>query len=269
MPVKKAGADEARRFDQNFTVHLSVIVPAFNEEERIRGTLEAVNLYLSTQPYRSEILVVDDGSIDQTLSIVTACMSSMSRLRLISRDRNRGKGAAVREGMLEASGTYKFFMDADGSTPIEHVGTFLPYLEAGIDVVVGSRTAHGSNIQTPQPPFRRMAGRIFRTLVRFVFALPVTDTQNGFKAFSRTAVQEIFPSVTTERWVFDVEALAIAKRRGLIILEIPVKWANRQHSRVTFLQGALIGIDLLRVVWRVRSIPPRLARAANGERDRS
>jgi dolichyl-phosphate beta-glucosyltransferase len=160
-------------------------------------------------------------------------------------------------------------MDADSSTPIEHLEAFLPYLESGIDVVVGSRTAHGSLIQASQPLLRRAAGLIFRTLVRFLFALPVTDTQNGFKAFSQTAVEQIFPRLVTERWVFDIEALAIAKRRGLVILEVPIKWANHQHSRMTFLQGVRMGADLFRIVRLVRSMPLQFRQTAERDHDHS
>jgi len=232
-------------------VQLSIIIPTFNEAARIGATLDSVAIYLSTLPLRSEIIVVDDGSSDQTTSFVRARMSEMENLQLLELSQNCGKGTAVCRGMLSAKGQYRLFMDADNSTSVEQFDKLLAFLDAGIPVVVGSRTARGASIRIPQPLPRRLAGWIFRTTVRVGFALPVTDTQNGFKAFSAKAADEIFSRVATKRWAFDVETLVLAKHLDLVILEVPVDWRNDRESHMTVWQALVMGVDLVKIAWRI------------------
>lgn len=232
-------------------IQLSIIIPSFNEATRIGATLDSIASYLSTLPLRSEVLVVDDGSSDQTASFVRARMNEMENLQLLELPQNCGKGAAVRQGMLLAKGRYRLFMDADNSTSIEQFDKLLGFLDAGIPVVVGSRTAHGASIQISQPLLRRLAGWFFRTTVRISFALPVTDTQNGFKAFSAKAADEIFSRVATERWAFDVETLVLAKHLNLVILEVPVEWRNDGESHMTVWQALVMGADLIKIACRI------------------
>lgn len=235
---------------QGVVVQLSIVIPTFNEADRIGATLDTVLAYIATLPFASEVVVVDDGSSDQTTSIVRTRMRDVAHFALFEMRRNHGKGAAVCKGMLCARGAWRLFMDADSSTSIEQFERLRPFLQAGIPVVVGSRTAHGALIARPQPPLRRLAGWIFRTTVRVAFALPVTDTQNGFKAFSAHAAEQIFSRVSTQRWAFDIEVLAIAKQLSFVILEVPIEWLNDQQSRMTAADALRMGFDLFKVARR-------------------
>lgn len=234
-------------------IRLSVIIPAYNEATRIGRTLEAVNSYLNKQGYRSEIIVVDDGSSDKTGDVVDSCMSVMPRVRRVRGACNRGKGWAVREGMINAKGAFRLFMDADNSTSIDQWQKCAPLMEAGVHVVVGSRIAPSSEIRVSQPPLRRLLGAIFRAYVQTLFALAINDTQSGFKVFSAEAAEAVFSRLRTERWAFDVEVLAIAKLRGFEMREVPVDWANDIGSRMTPAQMVGMAADILKIRLRVRN----------------
>ena len=213
-------------------MYLSVIIPAYNEEKRIEKTLLNVHEYLSTQPYEYEIIVVNDGSKDGTSALISSLSNKFKNLKLIDNKENHGKGWAVRQGMLEASGDYRLFMDADNSTTVDQVSGFLTYLAEGYDIVIGSRRIKGANIAVRQPWFRDFLGGTFRFVVHTLVPLGVTDSQAGFKCFSRKASEDIFSRQTIFRWAFDVEILAIARKMKFKIKETPIRWVNDADSKV-------------------------------------
>jgi len=230
-------------------VHLSVIIPAYNEECRLPETLQHVIRYLSAQPYRSEVLVVDDGSADGTARIASSIDGGAVAVRLCTHPDggNHGKGAAVRLGMLKAAGAYRLFMDADNSTTIEQVEKFWPAFDEGLDVVIGSRKAPGAQVAVHQPWYKELAGRAGNLFIRLLAAPGISDTQAGFKAFTAGSAEDLFARQTIERWGYDFEILAIARARGYRVREIPIRWINSPDSKVR--TGSYI--QVLGEVWRV------------------
>jgi len=230
--------------------HLSVVIPAYNEERRLPRTLEDVLKYLARQPYSAEVLVADDGSADGTARLVQSWDQSPVPLRLLTHPdgRNHGKGAAVRLGMLAARGRFRLFMDADNSTTIDHVERFWPAFDEGYDVVIGSRSVKQSVITVHQPWYRKLAGEGGNLIIRALAVPGVADTQAGFKMFTGRCAEDTFPKLTIERWGFDVEILAIARHRGYRIKELPITWVNDPEGKVT--AGAYL--EVLGEVWRVR-----------------
>ncbi len=226
---------------------LSVVVPAYNESQRIIPTLEDIAAYLSAQSYDSEILVVSDGSKDDTAEVVSNLATKITNLRLIDNKNNQGKGGVVRQGMLEANGDVRVFMDADNSTNIREIEKFLPYFEQGFDLVIGSRRISGSEIAVHQPWIRDLQGTIFRAIVHTLVPVHVTDTQCGFKAFSAKAAQAIFPQQTIMRWAFDVEILALARRFNFKIKELPIKWINDEATNVKFSGKVKMLIEVMQI----------------------
>lgn len=209
---------------------LSIIIPAHNEEKRLPPTLKAVDAYLERQNYASEIIVVENGSQDLTAVVTEAFAADHPRARLI-RETGRGKGLAVRRGMLEARGEYRFICDADLSMPIEEVSKFLPPENSAYDVAIGSREAPGAR-RFNEPPYRHVQGRVFSTLVK-VFAVPgFEDTQCGFKMFKGQIADDIFGMQVFDGMSFDVEALFVARKRGYKIIEVPIDWYYQSESRV-------------------------------------
>jgi glycosyltransferase involved in cell wall biosynthesis len=211
---------------------LSVVIPAYKEEQRIVQTLRHTQDFLQAQGYEYEILVVVDGSPDNTAGVVAALAQDIPQLKLINNSENHGKGFVVKQGMLAATGDVRVFMDADNSTTIDHVASFLPYFEQGYEVVIGSRRIQGSHITVHQPWFRDFLGGVFRLIVHTLVPLRVTDSQCGFKAFTASAAEQVFPKQTISRWAFDVEVLAIARKMGLKMQEAPVTWMNDTASTV-------------------------------------
>jgi dolichyl-phosphate beta-glucosyltransferase len=210
---------------------LSVIVPVFNESGRIRNA-SAISEYLNQQEFSSELIIVDDGSTDNTLDILQNSPSNPNR-RIISYQPNRGKGHAIKTGMLVATGKYQLFTDIDLSTPLEQFHEFLPYLEEN-DVIMGSRKIEGAHVLQHQSKVRETLGRGFTYLSNLVLKLTVSDFTCGFKCFSKSAAEKIFTRMTIDRWGFDSEILYIAKKQGLSVREIPVIWANDPHTKVKF-----------------------------------
>ncbi len=230
--------------------HLSVVIPAYNEESRLPGTLRHVLDYLSSRSYSSEVLVVDDGSVDRTADMVRRYSGGQTSLRLEHHldHANHGKGAAVKLGMLAAAGEFRLFMDADNSTTVDQIEGFWPLFDEGCDVVIGSRAVVGAIVPVRQPRYREMAGRFGNWLIR-AWAVPgIQDTQVGFKMFTGIGAQTIFPRQTIERWGFDIEVLAIARLHGLRISEVPIRWCNAPGSKV----GMSSYLEVLSEVWRVR-----------------
>ncbi len=217
------------------SVQLSVIIPAYNEELRLPHTLTRAVDYLKSQPYSSEILVVNDGSTDGTERAVRKWLSAPIPVKLLKHDdgANHGKGASVKMGMQIACGAYRLFMDADNSTTLDQVARFWPFFSQGYDVVIGSRALKGSVIGTHQARYKEFAGRLGNWIVRF-FAVPgILDTQAGFKMFAREAAEKIFSRLTVDGWGYDIELLVIARYHGFRIREVPITWINASGSKVT------------------------------------
>ena len=227
---------------------LSVVIPAYNEENRIGATLDSLGAYLTEQKYSSEILVVDDGSQDKTQQVVLEKMDHVPGLRLLENGQNRGKGYTVRHGITEAKGDFVLFFDADASTPIDQVEYFLPKFEQGYDVCIGSRAVTGSDIVVHQPWIRENMGRVFNLFVRLLTMGDFKDTQCGFKAFSAKAANVVFQRQTIWGFGFDVEVLYIAKKFGFRIAEVPIKWINSPDSKVS------PTMDALKMFWDLLDI---------------
>jgi dolichyl-phosphate beta-glucosyltransferase len=223
---------------------LSVVIPAFNEAGRLPRTLERVTAFLREWGRSHEVLVADDGSTDQTAEKARAAGATVLR-----DDHNRGKGHAVRRGMLAARGRRRLMTDADLSTPIEELPRFLARMDEGVDVVIGSRALPGSTIEVHQSRYRENMGRVYNLFVR-ALALPgLHDTQCGFKLWSARAAREAFTAARLDGFSFDVEALYVARKRGYRIAEIPVVWRNDAASRVGLGGGSRAFPDLLRIRW--------------------
>lgn len=230
--------------------YLSVIIPAYNEELRLPRTLDNVLSYLGGQSYKSEVLVVDDGSTDDTAALAQAMVNNTVPLRLVKHPDglNHGKGAAVRRGILEAEGAYRLFMDADNSTTINHVEHFWPFFQEGYDAVIGSRGLKDSIIPAKQSWYRRLSGNVGNLIIRGLAVPGIADTQAGFKMFAEQCAKDIFPRLTIDRWGFDIEILAVARSLNYRIKEVPITWVNDPNGKVTFSTY----FEVLGEVWRVR-----------------
>ncbi len=232
---------------------LSIIVPAYNEEQRLGRALARIREYFASRPAGVaglEIIVVDDGSTDQTARIARDWTREMPFLRLVSNGENRGKGYSVRHGMLEASGRIALFTDADLSSPIEESEKLLSAIRAGNDVAIGSRALDRSLIFARQARFREVAGIIFNGFVRLFTGLAIHDTQCGFKAFVREPCRVIFEQQRIEGFGFDPEILFLARRHGLRTAEVPVRWAHDPGTKVRVLRDSLLMFgDLVYIRW--------------------
>lgn len=232
-------------------IDISVIIPAYNEESRIGPTLAGIDRYLAASGMSYEILVVDDGSRDRTSDVVLEAANGMPRIRLLSNGENRGKGYSVKNGVMNTTGRLVLFSDADLSTPIEELGKFMPEVDAGADIVFGSRAMQGSEIIKRQPLYRMLMGKTFNKLVRLLTVRGVSDTQCGFKLFRRDTCAWLFGAQKVERFAFDVELLFLAGRGGLSVKEVPVRWINSPQSRVHIVRDSSRMLwDILKVRWR-------------------
>lgn len=210
--------------------YLSIIVPAHNEEQRLPTTLEKIEAFIALQSFSTEVLVVENGSSDRTLAIAQGYAEKKNWLRVIHED-GRGKGLAVKRGMLEAIGDYRFFADADLSMPLDQINRFIPPANAEIDIAIASREAPGA-VRYNEPPFRHFTGRVFNMLVRVITLPGLQDTQCGFKCFRGQVADEIFPYQRNMGWAFDVEVLFIARLHGYRIIEVPIDWYFDSNSKV-------------------------------------
>jgi glycosyltransferase involved in cell wall biosynthesis len=229
---------------------LSIIIPAYNESARIGNALERVLSCIDERGWDAEVLVVDDGSTDNTLAVVAGWMAKHDHLHLIRNRGNRGKGYSVRNGLLQAAGEIVLFTDADLSAPIEEAERLLSAIHRGVDVAIGSRWLDKQKQTITQPMYRRFFGRCFNWVTRKVMDLPYQDTQCGFKAFKRNAAQTIFRLQTIERWGFDPEILFIARKLGFKIEEVPVTWGHDERSRISYLKD---GMKMLSEMAEIRS----------------
>ena len=227
---------------------LSVVIPAYNEEDRLPGTLERVISYLGRRGGEFEIIVVDDGSDDGT-SEAALSFASKAPIRVLRNNRNRGKGYSVRRGMLEAKGDLRLFSDADLSTPIEELPKLeRAILEEGFDIAIASRGLPQSRLPARQPFWREALGRTFNLYIQLLLLPGIWDTQCGFKLFTARAAEEVFGRVTIEGFGFDFEALFIARKLGLRIKEVPVTWYHSPKTKVKVLRDGLrMGLEALKV----------------------
>lgn len=231
---------------------ISIIIPAFNEQRRLPSTLDAVVGYLHQAGFPSaEVLVVNDGSQDETARVVLDYASRHPEVHLLENPGNRGKGYSVRHGMLEAKGDWILFSDADLSAPIEELDKLLAAVrERGAQVAIGSRALDRSLITIHQSVFRENAGRIFNLCMRLVTGLPIWDTQCGFKLFEARAAREIFRRQKLDGFSFDVEALFLARKLGFRTIEVPVRWSHAEGTKVSMFSDSLrMFSDLFLVRW--------------------
>lgn len=226
---------------------VSIVIPAFNEERRLGATLVTVTEYLREQPWDWEVRVVDDGSADRTVAVAEAASSEEWRI-VVQREPHRGKGGAVKAGLLAAKGEYRFICDADLSMPIGEIERFLPPRATDFDVAIGSREGLRAR-RVGEPPYRHVAGRLFNLGVQALVLPGIEDSQCGFKMFTASAVRSIFPKVGVDGWAFDVEVLAIARAQGLRIVELPIEWHYRAESRLSMLRD---GWQMLQELIRIR-----------------
>jgi len=229
------------------SVYLSFIIPAYNEEFRIGKTLETVLDYFTQQNYTYEIIVVDDGSNDRTPDVV----AGYPEVILFKQPQNKGKGAAVRRGMLESTGEYRLFSDADLSTPIVETERLLKELANGSDICIGSRALQSELIKKHQPFYREFMGKTFNKIVQLLVFKGISDTQCGFKCFSKQVAEAIFPLTKIDGFGFDVEILFLATKFGYKIKELPVEWHNDDRSKVNPITDSL---KMLNEIIRIRKI---------------
>ena len=230
---------------------LSIIIPAFNEQQRLPATLQTIAAYLERKILDFvEIVVVDDGSRDSTAELVRAAGQTDARVRLVQNPGNRGKGYAVRHGFEQARGEWVLFSDADLSTPIEELDNLLSAVERDdADGAIGSRALNRGLVGKHQSAFRELSGRLFNAVMRLVTGLPYRDTQCGFKLFRRAVAQIVAARQRSEGFGFDVEILYIARKHGFRIVETPVRWFNAEGTKVSLWNGLDAFADPLRVRW--------------------
>ncbi len=234
----------------NSEPYLSVIVPAYNEEERIAKTLNKISFFLKAQPYSYEILVVCDGSKDKTADVARDLKLSVPNLNIIDRKKNMGKGYTVKEGMLAAKGKVRLFTDADNSTDISYFEKMRPFFEKGHDIVISTRDpkdAKGAGQDVSQPWHKRLMGNMGNLYIQIMAVPGIWDTQNGFKAFRDYAAEKIFNLTKINRWAFDVEALALAKKFNYKIGIIPIHWIDDPRSHVKLSAYFKVLLDVLKI----------------------
>ena len=213
-------------------MRLSIVVPAYNEARRINNAYSRLERFFSQRDYDMEYIFVEDGSSDGTADILKGLeKSAPGKIRVIVNEHNMGKGLSIKKGVLEASGDYILFMDADMATPLTAFLDFEPYM-GKYDCIMGSRWLVESNIRIPQPWYRRFMGRVFYMIVRSFFLKDITDTNCGFKCYRREVARDIFSKQLVNGWGFDVELLYIAQKRNYSIKEVPVEWAHGRDSKV-------------------------------------
>ena len=228
----------------------SIIIPAYNESQRIIASLDKIIAYAAEQDWGAEIIVVNDGSRDNTAELVREYAKKHPMVKLIENPGNRGKGYTVRNGMMHAHGDILLFTDADLSSPIEESRKLFAAIDKGADVTFGSRWLQAELQTERQPLYRQIFGRIFNLLLRIILGLKYKDTQCGFKAFTRKAAHQIFTRQMIDRWGFDPEILFLAEKYGFRVAEVPVEWAHDNRSKINpVTDGAKMFMEMLKVRW--------------------
>ncbi|MEY4511369.1 MAG: hypothetical protein RLZZ450_3491 [Pseudomonadota bacterium] len=243
-------------------IRLTVVIPVFNEQERLGDSLYAVKAYLSRQDFRSELLIIDDGSSDLTVEVVRSIdiwhreIHEQEETKIVIGARNIGKGHAVARGLSLARGRYVLCLDADMSTPVEDVERLLPYFDIGYGLVIGSRALPASNPEI-KPLVRRVLSRAFRLLTQSLVVPGIQDTQCGFKAYTREAAHSLARYQSLVGFAFDVEHLYLAKRLGIPIKEVPVRWSHREGSKVSLFRDSFrMAFDIARIRFVHRGLRP-------------
>jgi dolichyl-phosphate beta-glucosyltransferase len=250
--------------------YLSVIIPAYRERDRIGETLLSIEEYLKKKGFPYEVLVVLDGSPDDTAEVAKGYFGRVSNLRVIENPENRGKGYVVRQGLLEAKGRYRLFMDADGATSIDHLETFLPQLEKeGYGVVIGSRDLRDADIVVQEPWYRVVSGNMGNWAIQAVLGLwGFFDTQCGFKVLSAEAAEQVAKRMVVDRFGFDFELLVLAKKLGFRIKQMPVRWVHEAEGSTVKLFGpngyVRVLADLFRTRWRLTAGRYRIGEYGKG-----
>src|SRR5258708_30600552 len=247
---------------------LSIVIPAYNESARIDDALDRVLSCVAEQGWDAEVLVVDDGSRDDTAAIVQRWMVKHPRLHLVQNPGNKGKGYSVRNGLLQDAGDIVIFTDAALSAPREEAERLIAAIHAGADVAIGSSWMDRTRQTIHQPLYRQFFGRCFNWITRTVMGLPFKDTQCGFKAFKREAAQVIFRLQTIERWGFDPEILFIARKLKYTIREVPVTWGHDERSRISYLKDGMKMLEEMAVI-RANSVRGRYDEAIAALKDTS
>jgi glycosyltransferase involved in cell wall biosynthesis len=238
---------------------LSIIIPAYNEEARLPHSLKTVLSFLDEQEFEAEVIVVDNGSVDRTADIVKNFSKENRNLKLLQ-EKIAGKGLAVRRGMLESSGEFRFICDADLAMPIEEVLRFLPPEQMNYDIAIGSREAPGA-VRYDEPRYRHFIGRVFNNIVRILAVPGFMDTQCGFKCFRGEVADDLFRVQQLDGWTFDVEVLFIAQRRGYRIIEVPINWYYFPGSRIHVIRDSInMFLDLfkIRINWMKKQYGPSI-----------
>lgn len=225
---------------------LSIVIPAYNEEFRLPKTLEQVLSFSEIQPYATEVLVIENGSQDRTFEVAQAIAKRHPNMTVVQ-ESGRGKGLAVRRGMLQARGEYRFMCDADLSMPVEEINRFLPPALQDFDIAIGSREAPGS-VRYNEPQYRHLGGRAVNTMIRLLALPGLQDTQCGFKCFRAPAAEKLFRLQTLTGWSFDIELLYIARLHGYQIVEVPIHWYFDPESKLSVVSDAVkMGMDILTI----------------------
>ncbi|RJP44609.1 glycosyltransferase family 2 protein [Candidatus Parcubacteria bacterium] len=250
---------------------LSIIIPAYNEAKRLPLTLVDIDKHLSAAPYSYEILVMNDGSTDNTAEVVEKMKGMIKNLKLVDNKENQGKGGVVRQGMLVAKGAIRLFTDADNSTSIDHFERMIPYFKEGYEVVIGSRAVKGRELDPPQPWYRQIPGKAGNLVIQALLLPGIWDTQCGFKALAAESAERIFNQTKITGWGFDVEMLALAKRMGYRIKEVPVHWKNDPFSHLrasaylkTLIETLKIRLWLWAGKYRLEAPNPALPKSREG-----
>jgi len=228
---------------------LSIVVPCYNEEERLPRTIEQIERYFAGKPISYELILVDDGSTDGTRQIQEAAAERNPSVRVEALPRNRGKGRALAEGVAVSTGAQILVTDADLSTPIEEIEKLRVALRGGAGVAIGSRSVRGSRVEISQPAYRVLMGKVFNLLVQAVLLPGIWDTQCGFKLFRADVAHEVFAGLTTDGFGYDPEVLYLAKRRGVKIAEVPIVWRNSAPTKVMPIKSSF---DMFKHVVKVR-----------------
>jgi dolichyl-phosphate beta-glucosyltransferase len=226
--------------------YLSIIIPAYNEERRLPATLREICGFLEKQSFSTEVLVIENGSQDHTFQIADEFARQHSGFRTIREDK-RGKGLAIKRGMLEAGGQFRFMCDADLSMPIDEINRFLPPLLSDFDVAIGSREAPGA-VRYREPTYRHLGGRMINQIIQLLALPGLHDTQCGFKCFNAAAAEDLFDSLTLDGWSFDIELLYVARKRGYRIIEVPIPWYFMAESKVELIHDTLrMVVDIITI----------------------
>jgi dolichyl-phosphate beta-glucosyltransferase len=229
--------------------YLSIIIPAYNEAERLPKTLLDMDKRLANAPYSYEIFVVNDGSEDKTAEVVRNMTKLVKNLRLIDNEENKGKGGVVRQGMLLSNGQIRLFTDADNSTSIDQFDQMIPFFKQGYEVLIGSRAIKGAKLDPPEPIYRQIPGKLGNLLIQTLLLPGLWDTQCGFKAFTEAAAKRVFEPSRIPGWGFDVETLSLAKHMGYKIKEVPVHWVNDIRSHVKASAYLKVLLETFTIRW--------------------